>query len=113
MGDSKYLVSIMEPNIPKLRFDRATIVKAELGFGDAQFMHFILMLKVGNKTCKFDQRLGTGMALLRKLFVTVGVNEWGELVGRNVRVRRNTKDILDIGNEIDDVWLIEAEQSIR
>ena len=100
----------------------AVIQSTQLGKEDHGIMSFMLTLDYGGsgqgaggyaldtpikKGGKFVKRIGSaaGMSLIMAVLQVVGVENWEDLPGKNIRVRSEHAKVHAIGHFLNDEWL--------
>jgi len=89
-----------------IKFERDVFITAGLVVGgDGWGQGFGGSLLV-NKHLGFNEKSGWGMEYISEIMETVGVEEWSELQGKYIRIKRKSiQDKIDsIGNIVEDKW---------
>jgi hypothetical protein len=93
------------------------ITHTMLGIEDHGILTAFVHLRFDGNSCQGFGGYGLGAKdanycghFIRRVLDVVGVREWEQLVGKNVRIRRSQGLIRSIGNIIDDVWFTPAEE---
>lgn len=96
-----------KPEMP-VTIVNAIIEETYLGNDEFGYLRYVLHIKItGNTSTSYgthDLRF-YGIDLINKLLATIGVGSWEKIPGTPIRIKKQSRMVIDIGNLLEDNWL--------